>query len=172
MIYKLEPKYLRKITVPFEFDNPQIDPKEHFENMKESLIHYNGYGLASNQVGFNFSMFVMGDPKSPNDIQGYFNPRIVSYSEETTENIESCLSIQNFGCPVKRSVEIRLRATNYLGVTDTVVYKGLSSRIAQHEYFHLLGKTFCSDVSRLKLNIAIKKCNKRFNVKYKISDFV
>lgn len=160
MTYSLNDKYLRTIPEKFDFDNPQVDPKELFENMKKTMISFSGYGLTCNQVGINLQMFVFGDSKNSEEILGLFNPKIVHYSDDTSENLESCLSIPKFVCQIKRSNSIRIRATNFEGFTDTVTFSGMSARIVQHEYSHLQGKLITDYISKLKYDMIKKKIEK------------
>ena len=78
--FKLVDTYLRQKTIPFDFDNPPMDPKELFDRMAATMIKRKGFGLSCNQVGLQYSMFVFGNPTEPESIVGAFNPKPVSYT--------------------------------------------------------------------------------------------
>lgn len=174
MIYnlvKFDDPILYKKTEFFNFDKPPIDPKELYDNMKETMIAKNGYGLTCNQVGLPYSMFVFGDPLSPETITGAFNPKIVDLygSEELLE--EGCLSFPGLFLKIKRRTGIRARFTTYNGVTGTKTIDGITAIIYQHEMEHIYGNPFYHSVGRLKLEMAIKKAEKR-GFKYPIKKMI
>ena len=69
-MYRLTDKTLRQKTIPFNFENADIDPKELYENMADTMIKNKGMGLSANQVGFNYRMFVFGNPGARESIVG------------------------------------------------------------------------------------------------------
>lgn len=169
MIYDLvksSDPILRQELKTFDFNSPEIDPVELSNNLIETMHHYKGVGLAANQCGLPYRVFVM--KSDPNFV--CFNPKIVMPSEEEIVLEEGCLSYPGITVKVKRPKHIRARFTTPSGQTTTKTFTGMSARIFQHEMMHLEGKTFRNFVSRLNLEMAIKKAKKRgFN--YLISSF-
>ena len=161
MIYQLNNDYLTEATDPFDFDNPPIDPRELFINLRDTMIHYKGLGLSANQVGIPYSVFVMGNPRNREEILGFFNPKILDTSGDSVSLDEGCLSFPGLVLSVPRWESIRYRATNFEGQTDSGQFNGMSSRIFQHEYDHLQGTVFMNRISRLKRDIALKKHKKQ-----------
>ena len=47
-MYRLTDKTLREKTIPFDFENPPMDPKELYDRMAETLIKNKGFGLSCN----------------------------------------------------------------------------------------------------------------------------
>ena len=78
--FKLVDTYLKEKTIPFDFDNPPMDPKELYDRMAATMIAKKGLGLSCNQVGLQYSMFVFGNYDEPESIVGAFNPKIVDFS--------------------------------------------------------------------------------------------
>lgn len=144
-------------TEDIDFENPQIDPEQLFNDLKETLIHNGGVGLAANQVGIPYSCFVMGDTKDPDGILGIFNPQIVSSSDETNYMNEGCLTFPGLFLKIKRPEEIRFRAANFEGEVDSNTFRGLSARIFQHEKDHLDGVVFTKRVNVYYLEKAKKQ---------------
>lgn len=170
-LLQLNKKYLFTECEEFDFENPQYNPEQLDSDMKDSLIHYGGLGLAANQVGLNLSVFSMGPLKDRERIVTFFNPKIVHHSEEMSTLDEACLSFPGFVMKVARPKEVRVRFQDMFGKTQTVQLAGLSARCVSHETDHLRGLTFAARVSRLKLEMAIKKSNKLFRNGYTIADF-
>ena len=44
--FKLVDTYLRQKTIPFDFDNPPMDPKELYDRMAATMIKRKGFGLS------------------------------------------------------------------------------------------------------------------------------
>ena len=167
--YKLVPcgsEILRTKTMRFDFNSPPVNPVELYQRMAKTLVETEGVGLAAIQVGLEHRMFVMrSDP-----IMGFFNPIIVDKSEEQVVLEEGCLTYPEIVLKVKRSKKIRIRFTEANGETTTKIFDGMSARIIQHELMHCDGELFGDMVSRLQLEIAIKKARKH-NRQYVIKDF-
>jgi peptide deformylase len=115
-----------------------------------------GLGLASPQVGLPYRAFVM----RAENIIGVFNPKIVDASSEMVYLEEGCLSYPNLWVKIKRPKKIKVRFTNPDGQTETRVFDGMSARVFQHELDHLDGVCFIDRVSKLKLELALKKQRK------------
>lgn len=117
-----------------------------------------GIGLSANQVGVNASVFVMG----AGDVSLVaFNPKILSYSKEEVSLTEGCLSYPGVYVMVKRPISIVVEYQNTKGETETKELSGLSSRVFQHEYDHMLGLTMKEKVSKIKWDLAFNRMIKR-----------
>ncbi len=161
---------LHSPTIPFDFDNPPMDPVELFQTLKEGLIKYRGLGLSANQIGIPYSVFVFGNPDDHPGISGVFNPKIVAEEGENMAE-EGCLSYPGIILNVKRPFTIRVRYTTHNGVTDTAKFTNLTARIFHHEIDHLNGKTFGEAVSKLQLRMVLDKYNKKHHTNLVVGDF-
>ena len=125
-----------------------------------------GIGLSANQIGLNYRMFVMGDT----DVQRIcWNPQILEYSGNLVEKMEGCLSFPNLFFNVKRSEQIKVRYLNEYGLPITSNLSDTWSHCFQHELDHLDGILFTHKISKLKLEMALKKRHKLV-MKRKIDD--
>ena len=150
---------LEKPCEDFLFTNPPHDPRDLAVSMYKFMEEKNGVGLAANQVGIPFNMFVM---RSYEDKPcAIFNPRIVSISEDTNVLDEGCLSVPGFIVKVKRSAHLRIRYQDELGEVNTNVFTGMTARIIQHEMDHLKGEYYFQGLSRIVLERAIKYAHKK-----------
>jgi peptide deformylase len=90
----------------FNFIKPPIDPYELSGEMVKFMYDNNGLGLAANQIGLPYRMFVMrGHPEN----FACFNPKVVYQSEELVSLDESCLSFPGLVVKIKRPKSIRVR---------------------------------------------------------------
>ena len=138
------------------------DRKELTDQMFESMKKYGGIGLSANQVGLPFNMFVMGD--HPNLEKGMkltcFNPMIISKSEEEVVMEEGCLTFPFLFLKITRPRKVVVKYTDENNELKEGQLDGMMSRIFQHEYEHMLGRTFTEHASKLKLDRAYKKAEK------------
>ena len=136
--------------------------------MFETMKKYGGIGLSANQVGLPFNMFVLGD--HPDVEKGLkmtcFNPIIISSSVEEETMKEGCLTFPFVFLSITRPRKVVVKYEDENGDLKEGSLDGMISRVFQHEYDHMLGKTFVDGVSKLKLDIAYKKAEKMMD-KYK-----
>lgn len=119
----------------FDMSNPPVDPVELVVNLTETMIHNKGLGLAANQVGLPYRVFVI----NAEQVIPCFNPIIVDASSETVMMEEGCLSHPDLFVKIKRSASVKTRYTLPNGEVVTKVFEGLTSRVFQHELDHLDG---------------------------------
>ena len=150
---------------PFDFDNPPTDPEILFANMSQMMLEKKGVGLSANQVGLPYRMFVMGDEEN---LISVFNPRIVDYEGEEYYAEEGCLTYPGLYVKIKRYNVIRARYTTHQGITDTIKFSGMTSRIFQHEYDHLEGIDYLKRATRYHLDKARKEQKKLNRIKKRI----
>jgi peptide deformylase len=138
------------------------DRKELTDKMYELMKKYGGIGLSANQVGLPFNMFVMGDhPNLENGMKlTCFNPMIISKSDETVVMEEGCLTFPFLFLKITRPRKVVVKYTDENNELKEGQLDGMISRIFQHEYEHMLGRTFTEHASKLKLDRAYKKAEK------------
>ena len=136
--------------------------------MFETMKKYGGIGLSANQVGLPFNMFVLGD--HPDVEKGLkmtcFNPIIISSSVEEETMKEGCLTFPFVFLNITRPRKVVVKYEDENGDLKEGSLDGMISRVFQHEYDHMLGKTFVDGVSKMKLDMAYKKAEKMMK-KYK-----
>lgn len=139
-------------TIPFDFSNPPMDPEKLVNEMLTIMANERGIGLAANQVGLPYSLFVVhGDPFA------CFNPKIVDVSEELELLDEGCLTYPGLYVKVKRPKHIRFRFTTIKGDVETKKYTGMTARVIQHEMDHLEGNLFYNAATKYHKDQAFRK---------------
>jgi peptide deformylase len=143
-IAKVGNPILRQIAKPVD---PAIIGSRHFQqfldDMFETMVHFEGIGLAAPQVAQSEQVVVMecegrdGIPKTV-----LINPKIVFYGPNQSEMWEGCLSIDNMRGKVMRPSMVRVQAYDRHGVHQDIEANGLYAVCIQHEMDHLLGKLF------------------------------
>ena len=137
----------------FDFESPPINPQELVVNLVETMMQNNGLGLAANQVGLPYRVFVMaGNPPI-----AMFNPRIIDSTTEQVLLEEGCLSYPLLFVKIKRSKSIKVRYQDFDGIMHTEKYTGMTARIIQHELDHLNGVDYTSRANRFHLDKATRK---------------
>jgi peptide deformylase len=154
-------KELNTVSKDWNFSE-QNDASLFESRLIEIMISNKGIGLASNQVGVPINVFIIGSQlmtefKTP---KGIFNPEILEYSEEHELEKEGCLSFPNLWLSIKRSKSIKVKYQDSQGMFHEKNLEGLDARCFQHEFDHLKGICFVDKVSKLKLQLAMKKLGK------------
>ena len=154
-------KWLDKKVKDVNIDEPNFDPVELKQQMVDIMLSNNGIGLAANQIQLDAQVFVMGDKEE--NCTMHINPQILQHTEETTIEMEGCLSFPNIYVKVKRPKEILVKYYDEdLKEISTKVI-GYSAKCFLHEWDHLQGVTFKDRVSKLKWDMAQKKASKLRN---------
>lgn len=137
----------------FDFANPIVDPLDLACNLAETMLHHNGIGLAANQCGLPYRVFVL----SADEIIPCFNPRVVDYSEEVIALEEGCLSYPELFVKIKRPRRIKVRYQEPNGEVVTKTFDGMTARVFLHELDHLNGINYQQRAHRLYLERARNK---------------
>ena len=160
MILELVPSndpILKQEMERFDFTNPPVDPIELAANLGDTMDANNGLGLAANQVGLPYRVFVMRGAELPTVC---LNPRIVDESTETVLLEEGCLSHPNLFVKIKRARRIKVRYAEPNGNVVTQVFDGMTARVFQHELDHLDGICHLQRANRYHLEQAKKNAKK------------
>jgi len=139
-----------------------------FERMKQ----LGGVGLSANQVGLDYRLFVMGLGELKIAV---FNPEIIEWNTKQEHFNEGCLSYPGIMLSIKRPTTVKVKFQNSNGEFIEEEYTGMTARIFQHEYDHMCGIDYTSNVSKFKLNFAKKKFeNKRKKIikKYAVKTMI
>jgi peptide deformylase len=161
---------MKEPTLPYDFDNPPIPPDQLFAALAEFMIKNRGMGLAANQVGIPYNVFVFGDPTNADSIIPVFNPNILSRTGDEYYSEEGCLTFPGLYVKIKRYNVIRTRYTTHENITDTIKLSGMSSRIFQHEYDHLHGILYTKRAHAYHLAKARKDLKKVIKLRKKLDE--
>ena len=120
------------------------------EEMFEIMYRTKGVGLAANQVGLPYRLFIMnptGDPEKKEKEYVFINPEVTLGSGKPTKDEEGCLSFPKIFADVLRSSKVTIRAYDHKGNEINERFEGFAARIVQHEYDHLDGVTFVTRIA-------------------------
>jgi peptide deformylase len=148
---------LKVKSMDWSFDK-DLDPQKLERDMIDFMIENKGIGLAANQIGLDKRIFVIGLDSSSS--KAYFNPIIIESSEQTIEDIEGCLSYPDLWLKIKRPEWIVVGYYDSNNSFHEERFTGMLSKCFQHELDHLDGICFVDKVSKLKLQLAMKKQRK------------
>jgi peptide deformylase len=135
--------------------------------MFELMYAANGIGLAANQVGLPYRLFILNlssDPALKDEEIVFINPDILK-RKGTTEGEEGCLSFPGMYGPVKRAAKIEIEAFDLDGSCFEYSLDDLAARAVQHESDHLDGVLFIdrlSETARRDLDPVISDFESQF----------
>ncbi len=146
---------LKMKLIPVEnFNDPEL--LELIINLKETLYSHELVGIASNQIGGRYRLFVtevrktkFRNPPKVDEFRVYINPELVSVSDEKEEVYEGCGSVaySKLFAPVERPKVIKIKAIDMNGEEFILEAEGLLSRVIQHEMDHLANIEFIEKVT-------------------------
>jgi peptide deformylase len=145
-----EPTLRKKSRAVADF-NPRLH--QLLDDMRETLLHANGVGLAAPQVGVLRRAVLVLDTnlegREPEEqIIELINPEIAASSGEQT-GPEGCLSVPEVYGLVERPDLVKIRAQDRYGKTFEAWGKGLTARAFCHEIDHLNGVLFTDLAQRI-----------------------
>lgn len=153
-VIRTYPDPILSTPVPeFNFSDPPIDTNELSLTLMSVMNAHNAVGLAANQLGLPYRVFVM---RSFPENYVCFNPKIVYYGDKTSLGEEGCISFPNVNIKIKRAEKIRVRFQTPTGLIATETFEGLTARVFQHELDHLDGILFYNRANRYHRDKALK----------------
>jgi peptide deformylase len=108
----------------------------------ENMHHYEGIGLAANQIGMDVRAFAMIRDLENNEVIVCFNPKIVKKYNEVVSCEEGCLSFPDEIINVDRPDKIVVKYEDEDKKEHKIKLSGMASRVFQHEFDHLEGIDF------------------------------
>ena len=126
---------------------------ELIQDMKDTMTHLNGAGLAAPQIGelkrvviFGFDSNERYPEASAVPFTVLINPTTHSLDETMEEGIEGCLSVPGLSGSVPRYNNIRYQGFDPSGTVIDRVVTGFHARVVQHECDHLNGILYPSRI--------------------------
>ncbi len=150
---------LKRKPTPFDFEKD--DPIQIRDTLIKKMMDLGGVGLSANQVGLDMAVFVIGDGQVDGLQKAFFNPMIIGAGEETESMKEGCLSFPGLWLMVNRPKQVMIKYQDEEGEDKMETYEGITSRVIQHEFDHMLGYNFTMRVSKLKMQRALKSIDKK-----------
>ena len=127
------------------------------------MMAKNGLGLAANQVELDAQIFVMRPIENVAVTKPFavINPEIVEVGNESVLGKEGCLSHLGLLLNITRPKTLVAKFLDIDAKECILEFSGIDARCFLHEYDHLQGIEFTDRVSKLKLEMAMKKKAKR-----------
>ena len=127
-----------------EFATPELAAL--IADMKETMAHLDGAGLAAPQIGVPLRVVIFGfetNPRYPEATSVPYtvliNPELSPLSEEEAEAWEGCLSVPGLRGVVPRWTKLRYSGCDEEGRHFEREVEGFHARVVQHECDHLDG---------------------------------
>jgi len=116
------------------------------EDMRDTMRHLNGAGLAAPQIGVGLRVVIFGmehNPRYPEADPVPFtvliNPDLTPLGEDMEEGWEGCLSVPGMRGLVPRYRHLRYAGVDSAGEPIERTVSGFHARVVQHEVDHLDG---------------------------------
>ena len=139
-----DPRLWEKSLPVGEFDTPAL--AELLQDMRDTMAHLNGAGLAAPQIGVLLRVVIFGvhgNARYP-DVEEVpdtvlINPVITPLSNEMEEGWEGCLSVPGMRGWVPRHAKLKYSGYDEKGKRFVREVSGFHARVVQHECDHLDG---------------------------------
>ena len=136
---------LLKVAAPVErFGTPALD--ELLADMRDTMEHLNGAGLAAPQIGVGLRVVIFGVQSNPRYPQVdevpdtvLINPILEPLASDQEEDWEGCLSVPGMRGAVPRYRHLRYSGYDAQGLRFERTVEGFHARVVQHECDHLDG---------------------------------
>jgi len=153
---------LRKKTEPVRHDAKGL--QKTLKLMNEVIDSTGGVGLAANQVGVS-KKIVLINVEDYYKLPRFFllNPEVIFSGDALEEEEEGCLSVPGITVPVKRNLEVIVKALDLNGRETEIKADKLLARVLQHEIDHLNGILFVNRLAEeefRKLKPALRELQK------------
>ena len=110
-------------------------------DMIDTMHAAEGVGLAANQVGSSWNMFVATPDGEKGKELVFINP-VLSAAKEKELKDEGCLSVPGVSGQINRFTEITVSGLDLNGKKQQIHASGLLAQIFQHEVGHLQGQLY------------------------------
>jgi len=147
-----DPRLLRTAPHVTAFDTPELHAL--IADLKDTMAHAQGAGLAAPQIGIDLAVVVFGfgrserypdAPSVPETV--LLNPVIAPLPDEAgalleEDGWEGCLSVPGLRGVVPRYARIRYTGFDQHGTPIDRIAEGFHARVVQHECDHLFGTLY------------------------------
>lgn len=139
-----DPRLLERAQPVTAFDTPDLHAL--LADMRDTMAHLNGAGLAAPQIGIGLRVVIFGvhaNPRYPDAEEVpdtiLINPVLEPAGEELVEGWEGCLSVPGMRGLVPRYRALRYRGFDEKGTPIDRTVTDFHARVVQHEVDHLDG---------------------------------
>ncbi len=116
------------------------------EDMRDTMAHEDGAGLAAPQIGVSLQVVIFGSADNPRYPDApvvphtvLINPELTPLDDEEQEGWEGCLSVPGMRGVVPRWNHLHYAGFDADGVRFERTVEGFHARVVQHEVDHLRG---------------------------------
>jgi peptide deformylase len=158
-----DPRLWQKSLPVTQFDTPEL--KALLQDMRDTMAHLNGAGLAAPQIGVGLRVVIFGVTSNPRypDVEPVpetvlINPVLTPLSNEMEEGWEGCLSVPGMRGWVPRHAKLKYSGYDERGERFVREVSGFHARVVQHEVDHLDGVLYpmrIRDFTRFGFNEAL-----------------
>ena len=158
-----DPRLLARSEEITAFGSPEL--KELLQDMRDTMAHLNGAGLAAPQIGVGLRVVIFGvhaNPRYPDAEEVpdtvLINPVLTPLDTEMEEGWEGCLSVPGMRGVVPRYKRLRYRGFDENGRPFEREVSDFHARVVQHEVDHLDGILYpmrIRDLTRFGFNEAL-----------------
>ena len=158
-----DPRLWQKSRPLEDFNTKELN--DLLADMRDTMAHLNGAGLAAPQIGVPLRVVIFGVTSNPRypDIEPVpdtvlINPALTPLSSEEEEGWEGCLSVPGMRGWVPRFKKLRYSGYDERGRRFQRDVEGFHARVVQHEVDHLDGILYpmrIRDLTRFGFNEAL-----------------
>lgn len=156
---------LRKVGAELTKDYPGLEKL--IEDMYDTMVKAKGVGLAAPQINKSIKLFIIDstrmydeDEKNEGLKEVFINPVMLKETGDDWPYEEGCLSIPSIREDVYRKDKIKIEYYDRNFKLQKKDFTGLTARVIQHEYDHVMGKLFIDHLKPLKKNLLKGKLDK------------
>jgi peptide deformylase len=156
-------RLLQRAVEVERFGTPELT--ELLQDMRETMAHLNGAGLAAPQIGVGLRIVIFGVTSNPRypDVEEVpdtvlINPVLTPLSDEMEESWEGCLSVPGMRGWVPRWTRLKYAGFDEHGARFERTVGDFHARVVQHESDHLDGILYpmrIRDLSKFGFNDAL-----------------
>jgi peptide deformylase len=159
LIYYPDSSLITKTT-----STPKFDKHLHklLNEMQTIMLAHKGVGLAANQVGLTYRMFIFQNEQGL--IKEIIGPQILKTDGVISLN-EGCLSVPGVFVPLTRPERISVQFFDRFGTSHTELFEGRDCRAVLHEYDHLEGILYLDRLNRKDRKIVFSQLKKKYIAK-------
>lgn len=140
-----DPRLLGVARPVMDFDSSELESL--LVNMRDTMAHLNGAGLAAPQIGVDLRVVIFGsgeiNPRYPEappiPATVLINPVLEVIGNEEDSDWEGCLSLPGLRGRVPRFLRLRYQGFDEHGKQIDREVEGFHARVVQHECDHLDG---------------------------------
>jgi peptide deformylase len=158
-----DPRLWQKSLPVAQFESPELS--ELLQDMRDTMAHLNGAGLAAPQIGVQLRVVIFGvksNPRYPGIEEVpdtvLINPVLEPLDDEIEEGWEGCLSVPGMRGWVPRFKRLRYSGFDEHGKPFQRDVQDFHARVVQHEVDHLDGVLYpmrIRDFTRFGFNEAL-----------------